>query len=283
MAVKSAASTAHWMAAVRAAETERGTDALFHDPLARQLGGALGLELLDRYKGGGLIDFVAIRTRYIDDCIRSAVDNAGIRQVVLIAAGMDTRGYRMNWPEDAVLFEVDLPDLLIEKAERLTWLGADPRVRLKRVHADLTARWLPELQDSGFAAAQPVLWVAEGLLFYLTRTQAATLLRTMSDGSAPGSWLAADLPNSQLLTRLAIQPFLSILRADGIPWQFGTDDPGSFLHANGWDAREVKEPGQRGAGEERWYYPVQPAEVHYAPRHWLFQAERNSDGSAGFA
>ena len=274
MAVKSVTSTAHWMAAARAVETERGPGALFNDQLARPLAGAKGFELLNRYKGGGVVDFVSIRTRYVDDRIRTALDGTRIRQVVLIAAGLDTRAYRMNWPRDAVVFEVDLPDLLIEKAHRLTWLGADPRVALRRVHADLTTEWLPDLRDSGFVPTQPVLWVTEGLLFYLPAEQAATLLRTLSRGSPPGSWLVADLVNEQLLSRPATQPFLSALRADGIPWQFGTDDPGSFLRASGWDAAEIREPGQSGAGEGRWFYPVHPAEVRFAPRHWLFRAER---------
>ena len=270
--VTSVPSTAHWMAAARAVETERGDGSLFRDPLARRLAGPKGFALLDRYKGGGLVDFVAIRTRYLDDCIRFALEGTQIRQVVLIAAGLDTRAYRMSWPSDAVVYEVDLPDLLIEKAEKLTWLGTEPGVTLRRVHADLTVDWLAELEDNGFVATRPVLWVAEGLLFYLTGQQAAALLRTMNVGSPPGSWLAADLVNEQLLRTPATRSFISALRAGGIPWQFGTDDLASFLQANGWDEREVKEPGERGAGQDRWRYPVQPADVRHAPRHWLFQA-----------
>ena len=204
---------------------------------------------------------------------RFALESTGIRQVVMIAAGLDTRAYRMSWPSDAVVYEVDLPDLLIEKAEKLTWLGAEPGVTLRRVHADLTVDWLAELEDGGFAATRPSLWVAEGLLCYLTGQQAAALLQTMGTaGSPPESWLAADLVNEQLLRASATRSFISALQADGIPWRFGTDDLPSFLQANGWEERDVKEPGERGAGQERWRYPVQPADVHHAPRHWLFRA-----------
>ncbi|MFE6687031.1 class I SAM-dependent methyltransferase [Streptomyces sp. NPDC057743] len=270
--MKTVSHTSQWTAAARALETERDRDPLFQDPLARKLAEPDGFELLDKYGGGGLVEFVAIRTRYLDDAVTTRLD-AGIRQVVFIAAGMDTRAYRLSWPDDAVVYEVDHHALVDEKEARLEALGAKPAVELRRVRADLAGDWLPELKKAGFDPDKPTLWVAEALLFFLTPEQSATLLRTLHAGSAPGSELSLDILSKQLLRSPATQFFLAALKADGIPWLFGTDEPEAFLAANGWTLRELKEPGEPGAGEGRWPYAVQPRSEKGVSRNWLIRAE----------
>jgi methyltransferase (TIGR00027 family) len=265
--------TSQWTAAARALESERGGDALFEDNLARELAAPRGFELLDKYRGGGLGEFVAIRTRFLDDTIESLLSSTPIRQVVLVAAGMDGRAFRLKWPDDAVVYEVDHEALLDEKQRRLSRLGAQPTVERREVRADLAQDWLPELKRAGFNETKPTLWVAEALLFFLTEEQASNLLSAMASTSAPGSWLALDILSEQLLRSPATQFFLAALAKDGIPWRFGTDEPAEFLTANGWQLRDLKEPGEAGVGENRWPYEVQPRDVRGVSRNWLIRAK----------
>ncbi|MEH6375668.1 SAM-dependent methyltransferase [Streptomyces sp. KLMMK] len=264
--------TSQWTAAARALESER-SDALFNDPLARALAAPRGFELLDHYGGGGLVEFVAVRTRYLDDAINDLV-GSGIRQVVLIAAGMDTRAYRLSLPDDVTVFEVDHQALIDEKEKRLAQLGSPaPTVKLQRVGADLAGDWSASLRAAGFDPSLPTLWIPEALLFFLTEEQSATLMRTFAANSAPGSWVSVDILSRTLLRSPATQIFLSSLNEDGIPWLFGTDEPEEFMAGTGWTVRELKEPGEPGAGEGRWPYAVQPREVKGVPRNWLLRAE----------
>jgi methyltransferase (TIGR00027 family) len=263
--------TAQWMAAARALESER-EDALYVDPLARSLAEPKGFELIDRYAGGGLLPFISVRTRFLDDAIRDLLADGTIGQVVLIAAGMDTRAFRLDWPDDVDVYEVDHAPLIAEKRRRLDALGAKPAVRRHEVSADLTQEWLPSLEQAGFDRTRPTLWIAEALTFFLTEEQAAGLLRLLASASAPGSHLAFDILGRALLRSPFSKPFLDRLADDGTPWIFGTDEPESFLTANGWDVETLKEPGQPGAGEGRWPYEVQPRDRRHANRLWLIRA-----------
>ncbi len=112
---------------------------------------------------------------------------------MLIAAGMDTRAFRLDWPDGIELYEVDHALLIAEKRRRLDALGAEPRVDRREVSADLTQEWLPDLEAAGFDRDRPTLWVAEALTFFLTEEQAAGLLRLLASASAPGSHLAFDI------------------------------------------------------------------------------------------
>ncbi|MGW0737711.1 SAM-dependent methyltransferase [Streptomyces sp. NPDC002851] len=264
--------TSQWTAAARALESER-SDALFNDPLARKLAEPRGFELLDKYGGGGLVEFVAVRTRYLDDAINDLVGQ-GIRQVVLIAAGMDTRAFRLELPDDVTVYEVDHQALVEEKEKRLSRIDAPlPSVNLRRVGADLAGDWSAELRGAGFDPELPTLWIPEALLFFLTEEQSATLMRTFAANSAPGSWVAVDILSKELLRSPATQIFLSALNEDGIPWLFGTDEPEEFMAGTGWTVRELKEPGEPGVGENRWPYEVQPRGIKGVPRNWLLRAE----------
>lgn len=269
--------TAQWMAAARAQESER-PDALFVDPLAGALAEPKGFEMIERYSGGGLAPFISIRTRFLDESIeqvvaRDSVHGGPIQQVVLVAAGMDTRAFRLAWPDSTKVYEIDHGPLIAEKRRLLAALGAEPRTERCEVCADLTESWLPELDAAGFDRQRPTLWVVEALTFFLTAEQAGTLLRLLADASAPGSRLAVDFLGRGLLNSPFAKPFLDTLAADGTPWLFGTDEPERFLAEHGWKAVEVYEPGQPGAGQGRWPYQVQPRDRRGASRLWLVRAE----------
>lgn len=229
-----------------------------------------GFELLDKYGGGGLREFVAIRTRYLDDSIVGILATTDIKQVVLVASGMDARSFRLKWPKDVVVYEVDHAALHDEKQQRLDRLGAQPAVERRPVRADLAGDWLPALTQAGFDPAAPTLWVPEAVLFFLTEHQSTRLLETFAQASAPGSWLVVDILSEELLRSPATQRFLAALRKDGIPWLFGTDHPASFLGQHGWELRELHEPG---IGEGRWPYQTQPRSVRGVSRNWLIRAE----------
>ena len=266
--------TAQWTAAVRALESERPEHRLFVDPFARELARPDGFDLLERYAGAGIRDFIAIRTRYIDDALSDALSLEEIRQIVILAAGMDSRAYRLQWLDGTTVYEVDHQALMEEKKRRLSAIGAYPAARRIEVSADLAGSWLPALRQSGFNQGDKTLWVVEGLLFFLTRSQVRSLLVTLRDASATGSWLVTDMASKALLESPASQLFLAKLRKDGIPWLFGEDDPEEFLRACGWTLRDLKEPGNPGAGEGRWPYATPPRSVKGVPRSWLIQAER---------
>ncbi|GGK25633.1 SAM-dependent methyltransferase [Salinarimonas ramus] len=272
--------TAQWTAAIRALETERAEDALFSDPLARALSEPDGFRLIERYRGAGVQDFVVIRTRFFDDQAAAALAQApDLRQVAMIAAGMDTRPFRLDWPADARVYEVDHAPLLDEKARRLSTLGATARVARAPVPADLAVDWVEPLKSAGFDPQAPTLWLVEGLLFFLTDDQARHVLSTCRSLSAPGSRLVVDMTSAALLRSPFTRAFLATLEADGNPWRFGTDEPEAFLETTGWTPLVVKEPGAPGAGEGRWPYTPQPREVTGAARSWLVVAEPGAGGA----
>src|ERR687894_2064648 len=123
------APTSRWMAAARARESERA-DRLFYDPLAAALAGPDGFAWLERMESAARSDspglYPVIRTRFFDDFLLDACRRLGVRQVVLAAAGMDIRAFRLNWPSRTRLYEMDLPEVLDTKEDVLGRVGAKP-------------------------------------------------------------------------------------------------------------------------------------------------------------
>ena len=121
------APTSRWMAAARARESERA-DRLFDDPLAAALAGPEGFAWLERMESAARSDspglYPVIRTRFFDDFLLDACRRSGVRQVVLAAAGLDTRAFRLNWPPQVRLYEMDLPEVLDAKEEVIEAAGA---------------------------------------------------------------------------------------------------------------------------------------------------------------
>jgi methyltransferase (TIGR00027 family) len=263
--------TAQWTAAARALESERA-NGVFRDDYARHLAEPRGFELLDRYQGAAVADFIAVRTRYMDDAITRVLGETDIRQIVLLANGMDARTYRLDWPDAVTVYEIDHSALLAEKQIRLATLGAAPTVPAVPVGVDLAGDWLGALKSAGFDPSQRTLWVAEGLVFFLTEDQVARLLDTVVGACPTDSWLVVDMTSATLLRHPMTQPFLRRLREDGTPWQFGTDAPEEFLATHGWTVRDLKQPGEPGAGEGRWPYAVAPRDTRGVPRNWLISA-----------
>ncbi|MEU6119244.1 SAM-dependent methyltransferase [Streptomyces sp. NPDC047117] len=264
--------TAQWTAAARALETER-EDRLFADPYARTVADEIGFELLERYAGAGTVPFLAIRTTYLDRAIGRAVTDKGIQQVVFLAAGMDTRFYRLAWPAGVTVYELDRPALLDAKAVMLAEEPAPAGRERRTVSVDLTQDWTGPLKEAGWRSELPTLWVVEGLLFFLPEAAVRTLITTLAGQSAPGSVLLGDVISRAALQNPLSRPFLRALEEDGNPWLFGTEEPERLLAECGWAVREVKQPGEDGADFGRWPYSVTPREVPRVPRSFLFTCD----------
>lgn len=191
----------------------------------------------------------------------------------MVAAGMDTRAYRLPWPRSARVFEVDHAALLSEKDRRLAECGASPNVARIPVAADLALGWTRELLEAGFDPSAPTLWLIEGLLFFLTEDQARSVLATCRELSAARSRLVVDMASAALLRSPFTRGFLATLENDGTPWRFGTDEPEAFLERLGWRVRDVSEPGAPGVGDGLWPYTPQPRHVRGVARSWLVAAD----------
>ncbi|MFH9862101.1 class I SAM-dependent methyltransferase [Streptomyces sp. NPDC017202] len=138
---------------------------------------------------GRFARYFGLRTRVLDDFLLRSV-HTGARQVVLLGAGLDTRAFRLDWPSDCVVFEVDRAGVLAFKHRVLTDLSADPKVKRVPVPVDLRADWVAVLTAAGFDPAAPSVWLAEGLLFYLPGRAETYLVDTVDRLSAEGSALA---------------------------------------------------------------------------------------------
>jgi methyltransferase (TIGR00027 family) len=208
----SVGATATMVAAARAMAT-RAERPLIDDPFAEPLVKAVGVDLLSRLASGELdpaelndvhdgaagsagamsrmTDNMAVRTKFFDEFFLDAT-NAGIKQAVILASGLDARAYRLAWPAGTVVYEVDQPEVIEFKTRTLAALGAEPTAERRVVAVDLRDDWPAALRDAGFDPAQPTAWSAEGLLGYLPPEAQDRLLDTITELSASGSRLATE-------------------------------------------------------------------------------------------
>jgi methyltransferase (TIGR00027 family) len=258
----------------------RRADRLFEDPLAEALAGEEGFRLMEQWRLPGMPvenPTIAPRTRFYDDLVVEAVAD-GIGQVVLLAAGMDTRAFRLPLPAEVVVFELDLRELLEQKQAILEQHHAQPRCDRLVVAADLADDdWQQALTTTGFDDAAPAVLIAEGLSYYLTEDENARLLDDLASLSAPGSRLGIDIVSRDGLENPAVVPFFEFMAARGIRWQFGTNDPARFLAAHGWHAQVTDfDAFARRLG--RWPPPGVPetiaARAAAASRSYFVRAER---------
>lgn len=193
--------TATFGAAVRAVATSRG---LMHDPYAEPLVRAAGVEYFTQVIDGetpgfdaspdakGLMEILVLHAQFLDNYLADA-GREGIRQVVLLASGLDTRPYRLWWPAGTTVYEIDQPDVVDFKTGVLRELGARLTAHRRAIGVDLRQDWLSALRRAGFDPAQPTVWIAENLFVgYLPPDAQNRLLQSLTAVSAAGSKLAAD-------------------------------------------------------------------------------------------
>ena len=199
----SVGATALFVATARALEAQK-PDPLAVDPYAevfcRAVGGRAAdvldgkvpdHELKTADFGQHFVNFQGARTKYFDEYFRRAAD-AGVRQVVILAAGLDSRAYRLSWPDGTTIFELDRPQVLDFKREVLAGQGAQPHAERREIAVDLREDWPQALRDNGFDAAKPSAWIAEGLLIYLPADAEEQLFTGIDSLSCPGSHVAVE-------------------------------------------------------------------------------------------
>jgi methyltransferase (TIGR00027 family) len=231
--IRNISDTARWVAMCRAAESDR-PDPLFRDPLARRLAGDRGEQILRQMTPGGHWAF-ALRTHLIDRAIESAIAE-GFTTVLNLAAGFDTRPYRLDLPREFHWVEVDLPAILEEKQGLLR--GETPRCRLDRVPVNLVDVEARRLFFARLGSVSTkVLIVAEGLLVYLERDNVAALARDLAASTSFQRWVM-DLASPGLVHMLQKQWEKTLTRA-GSPLIFGPPEGPAFFQPAGWRPREV--------------------------------------------
>lgn len=187
-----------------AARDPRG---LINDSFAEPLVRAVGLDFFTKMMDGELdmsaigdvsptvaqamVDGNAVRTKYFDEYCGTATDR-GIRQVAILASGLDARAYRLPWPSGTVVYEIDQPQVLEFKTKTLADLGAEPAATWHTVAADLRTDWPTPLQAAGFDSSAPTAWLAEGLLIYLKPQSQDRLFDSITALSSPGSMVATE-------------------------------------------------------------------------------------------
>jgi methyltransferase (TIGR00027 family) len=191
----------------------------------------------------------------------------GVRQFVLLAAGLDTRAYRLTWPAGVMLFEIDQPGVVACKEQVLAAAGAHPLCRRRAIGADLTEPWQERLLASGFVLPAPACFLLEGFLFYLPSPAAEHILDDVLRLASPGSWIGFDVVNSATFTNPYTKPWVDMQAAAGAPWLGALEDPKGFLAARGWEA-SLSQAGQPEANFGRWTLPVIPVDLPGAPHNW---------------
>ena len=210
---ESVGSTALGVAAARAAETDSDSP-LIQDPFARAFLDAAGegmwsltsdpklsAALTDLVPDlavhtQAMVDFMAVRTKWFDELFLDAV-SSGVRQVVILAAGLDSRSWRLPWPAGTTVYELDQAKVLDFKSSTLAQRGAQPTAQLVSVAVDLRDDWPTALREGGFDESVPTMWSAEGLLRYLPAAAQDLLFERIDSLSAAGSRLATNGPSKQ--------------------------------------------------------------------------------------
>ncbi|PND57680.1 SAM-dependent methyltransferase [Mycobacterium sp. ENV421] len=275
----SVGATATLVAAARAAAS-RERDPLIDDPFAEPLVRAVGIDFFTKMATGDLptpddqsamgvtrmTDNMAVRTKFFDEFFQDAAD-AGVRQVVILASGLDSRAYRLDWPAGMVVYEIDQPDVIAFKTQTLAEQGAAPTCDRRPVAMDLRNDWATALREAGFDPQAPTAWSAEGLLGYLPPDAQDRLLDTVTELSAPESRMAIDTappsnPDEQEESREKMETISAHWRDNGFDLDFGSlvylgerNEASDYLADHGWQVdrspvNDLLAAGRRGTFDD---------------------------------
>lgn len=263
----SVGATATMVAVARAIAT-KAPHRLIEDRFAEPLVRAVGVDFFTRWASGDLVaadvdddesgwklehmpDAMAARTRFFDTFFQEATQ-AGIRQAVILASGLDARAYRLAWPADMTVFEIDQPQVIEFKTATLAALGAVPKADLRVVAVDLRHDWPKALLRAGFDTSRPTAWIAEGLFGYLPPAAQDRLLDNITALSADGSRLGCEaVPD---MSQLDLEKAREMMRRATARWrQHGFDlefadlgyegernDVGAYLNRLGWRSAAIR-------------------------------------------
>jgi methyltransferase (TIGR00027 family) len=263
----SVGATATMVASGRARATR---EALIDDRFAEPLVRAVGVGFFTRWAGGELdsidvdvpgapwgmqrmTDMLAARTRYID-AFFSKAGEAGIRQVVILASGLDARAYRLPWAAGTTLYEIDQPRVIEFKTATIAELGAEPTADVRAVPIDLRHDWPAALRQAGFDTGWPAAWAAEGLLGFLPSDAQDRLLDNITALSAAGSRLVAEVFLNSAADQQALNAATRKWRDNGLDveledlgFQGKRNDVAKYLEDRGW--HPVRTPLNRLLGD----------------------------------
>ncbi|MCV7102366.1 SAM-dependent methyltransferase [Mycobacterium palustre] len=282
----SVGATATMVAAGRARATR---DGLIDDPFAEPLVRAVGVDFMTRWATGELsaadvdvpgapwgmqrmTDMMAARTRLIDAFFAEA-GAAGIRQVVILASGLDARAYRLAWATGTTVFEVDQPEVIAFKTATIAELGAAPAAEVRNVPIDLRHDWPAALLQAGFDTGRPAAWAAEGLLGFLPAEAQDRMLDQVTELSADGSRLVAEVFFNTGVSGDALNAASEKWRDNGLDIALGDlgfpgerNDVATYLADRGW--RPVRTPLNRLLADNG--LPLQPEgpDAPFARNHY---------------
>ncbi|MBB6174232.1 methyltransferase (TIGR00027 family) [Nocardiopsis mwathae] len=272
--------TALMAALDRSAESNRN-DRLFEDRLAQQS----RITLVKLAKVAGLIsthspdisafirDTVLLRTYYFD---RELLDAArhGCVQVVLLGSGLDSRAFRLLWPENIELFEVDRADVFALKDHIIDETESAPACTRIPVWADLRGDWLGALRAAGFNPWRRTVWLLEGLLPHLNQAESDRLMGAINAMSVKGSRLLLDHFGAALEENAGYSEVVDVFSDAGILLRLASREPEPWLAKYGWTAESVdlrkliREAGRRVSSL------LDPHTVHECRNWWMVRATR---------
>jgi methyltransferase (TIGR00027 family) len=301
---ESVGATALGVAAARAADTE-SDNPLINDPYARIFLDTVGDGVWNWYgapelpaevieaqpdipqRMQALVSYFATRTKFFDTSFIDAA-NAGIRQAVILAAGLDARSWRLPWPDGTTVYELDQDRVLDFKASTLHEHGAEPKANRVAVAVDLRHDWPTALQQAGFDPSAPSVWSIEGLLMYLPAAAQELLFDRIQDLAAPGSRIAVEglgpdfaVPELRAQRRERMDQLRELMvKTDSqieVPttdelWYFEErEDVGDWLRRHGWDVTATPSDELMAS-----YGRPSPEGLEEAsPTHWFISAQRD--------
>lgn len=257
----SVGATATMVAAGRAMAT-KDARGLINDPFAEPLVRAVGLDFFVKMIDGELdlsaienasparvqamIDGIAVRTKYFDNYLLDAM-RTGVRQAVILASGLDSRAYRLRWPAETVVYEIDQPQVIDFKTTTLAGIDADPTATRRTIRIDLRSDWPAALQEAGLDISAPTAWLAEGLLIYLPPEAQDRLFDNITALSAPGSTIATEyVPGIRDFDADRVREMSAPLREQGIDIDMASlvyagerNHVVEYLHGKGWEVNDV--------------------------------------------
>ena len=255
-AIAHVSDTALWVAVHRAAESKR-KDALFRDPYAERLAGERGRQIVGRLDPGkGSAWSIITRTAVLDEMIMDAI-REGADTVLNLAAGLDTRPYRLSLSESLRWIEVDFPGMIAYKESRL--VDARPQCTLERIALDLTDRAARrQLLARVNEESRQILVISEGLLIYLTHEDVAALAEDLHAMSRARLWIA-DVLTPELLEWLLKKQFKTFATGS-VRMHFAPPGGISYFERFGWRAHTVRKMTVESRRLDR-----------QMPRAWLFR------------
>jgi methyltransferase (TIGR00027 family) len=233
--IRNISDTARWVAVYRARESDR-PDAIFRDPFARRLAGERGEQIANSMPLGRDNDWSMVTRTYLFDQFVMDQVRQGVDMVVNLAAGLDSRPYRLQLPPTLRWIEVDLPEILDYKEGILR--AEKPICALERFRLDLfNVNARREFFRQIGSRAKKALIIAEGLIIYLAADQVAALAQDLAASPSFHSWIL-DIASPGLLRML--QKKMAAQLNQAAPFKFAPDEGPDFFLRYGWKPVDVR-------------------------------------------